>query len=144
MSHFRANEIFSDGPFIMLGISLVWAEKLTRFFSSRLLNCRPSGGRGRNDMRRTKPNEATRPKPSAIRGLSKKRTKRSHGVYPPCHQSLTAVLWLIFEKLGPINRFLYCRFGGWGRRLRDGGRPAQNRAGDLGPTIIYYRVEEVT
>jgi len=37
MSHFRGNEIFSAGPFVMLGIGSGWPEKLTRFFS-RLLN----------------------------------------------------------------------------------------------------------
>ena len=38
MSHFKANEIFSDGHFIMLGIGAGWREKLTRFFLPRLLN----------------------------------------------------------------------------------------------------------
>ncbi len=37
MSDFRANEIFSDGPFVMLWIDSGWREKSVRFF---LPDCR--------------------------------------------------------------------------------------------------------
>jgi len=62
----------------------------------------------------TKPNEANWVNTIVFNEIIQKWEKRSQASHPACLQSLTAISGPIFEKLVPINGFLYCRLGGWG------------------------------